>query len=125
MTEKIYMPGSPSTQEVVRRHADILQLTQEAIIVHDIQDGRVIFWNRGATELYGWSEEETVGRIPHDLLQTRSSPTIDEILGRVRDVGQWNGELLHTTKTGGEIVVSSRWSSRKNLHGDICDIGAF
>lgn len=25
-------------------------------------------------------------------------------------------------QTGGEIVVSSRWSSRKNLHGDICDI---
>lgn len=120
-TESLITPSS-SPADTIRRQAEILQLTHEAIIVHGVEDGRIIFWNRGASELYGWSEEQVVGQISHSLLPTNSPPALEEILGQIRSTGQWNGELVHTTKAGKRIIVASRWSSRKNLGGDVCDI---
>ena len=31
-------------------------------------DGEILFWGRGLQNLYGWSAEEAIGRISHELL---------------------------------------------------------
>ena len=51
-----------------RDQADLLNLTYDAIILRDM-DSRILFWNRGAAETYGWSESQANGRISHDLLK--------------------------------------------------------
>jgi PAS domain S-box-containing protein len=89
----------------------LIDLAHEAILVRD-EGGRITHWNRGAAELYGYSAEQAVGRISHELLKTHLAdsdipiaPTQDYILGAT---GSWEGELVHTRRDGRRIVVESR-----------------
>jgi PAS domain-containing protein len=66
---------SRRTAEVLRRQADLLHLSHDAILVWR-SGGGIETWNRGAEELYGFTGDEARGRLPQDVLQktdTRSS----------------------------------------------------
>jgi PAS domain-containing protein len=45
--------------EEARRLAVLLRDSNDAIVVFDFQ-GNIISWNQGATQLYGWSENEAL-----------------------------------------------------------------
>ncbi len=45
----------------VLSQARLLDQTQDSILVLDL-DHRVLYWNRGAERLHGWSAAESVGR---------------------------------------------------------------
>ena len=73
-----------------------------------ILSGAIIYWNRGAELLYGFSREEAIGRFSHDLLRTEhpmAEPMFEALLKRQ---GSWTGELTHTTRDGRKIIVESR-----------------
>lgn len=85
----------------------LINLAHDAILVRD-PINRVLSWNRGAEALYGWSEQEALGRVSHLLLGTRfpiSRAALDALLERE---GQWEGELLHTRRDGSVVTVESR-----------------
>lgn len=98
--------------EELRQQAALLALAHEAIIVRD-PHGVISFWGEGAAELYGWTADQAVGKVTHDLLQTRILPSgapgaeMDEILAAM-DV--WQGDLEHTRRDGTQVVVESRQS---------------
>lgn len=94
-----------------REQAQLLDITTDAVIVRDPQD-IIIYWNRGAEELYGWSRTEAVGKAAHLLLQTRFPAPIDEIDETLLKTGRWDGELVHSTHSGKQLSVLSRWSRR-------------
>jgi PAS domain S-box-containing protein len=72
-------------------------------------DGRgIVYWNRGAQRLYGYTAAEAEGRRTHELLQTRAPVPIEDIDGQILQGGSWYGELTHTTRDGQDIVVESR-----------------
>ena len=48
-------------EEQIRFQRRLLDAVGQAIIATDLQ-GRIIYWNRAAEELYGWSIEEVMGR---------------------------------------------------------------
>ena len=103
-------------EEQLREQAILLDMAHDAIIVRDHQ-AHVSFWNKGAVHTYGWSEEEAMGRVTHQLLQTRFPVPLQQIENTVALKGQWEGELTHTTRDGRSIVVASRWSRLKNAPG--------
>jgi PAS domain S-box-containing protein len=101
--------------EVAERtqQASLLNLTHDTIFVRDTRD-IITYWNRGAEELYGWTAAEAVGKRSHDLLQTVFPESIDHIGAELVRAGRWEGELRHVKADGSAVVVSSRWSLRRD-----------
>jgi PAS domain S-box-containing protein len=96
--------------------AVLLDLAQDAISVRDLE-GRIILWNRGAKDTYGWSAEEVLGRTPQDLLHSRYPIPLQEIEAIVLATGGWQGEVEQTTRAGKQIIVASRWSLWRDERG--------
>lgn len=87
---------------------DELEVTHDAILVRDLA-GEIVFWNRAAEELYGWSRDEIPGRTTNELLQTRFPEPLEQILAELNQSGRWEGELIHARKDGTLLTVASRW----------------
>lgn len=94
-------------QDALRRQAQLIDLSHDAIILAD--ENRIITgWNTGAAEIYGWTQEEAVGKVMHHFLQTSAAVTIAEIEGVLDGSGRWDGELTHTRREGSGVIVDSR-----------------
>jgi len=107
---------SKAAEEEVRKQAELLRLAHDAIFVRDLES-RVIFWNQGAENTYGWTAEEAVGRVTHELLQTRFPISLEAVDVALQEQGEWEGELTHITRKGTAIVVTSRQSLRRDERG--------
>jgi PAS domain S-box-containing protein len=100
----------------LRERADLLDLATEAIMVRD-PDGIIQFWNAGAEELYGWRREEVLGRNVEDIIGLQPTNLNGSVHTALLTAGRWEGNLVHTTREGREIVVASRQALRTNGGG--------
>jgi PAS domain S-box-containing protein len=107
---------SQSIERVLREQAGLLDLTHDTVFVRDMNDV-IIYWNRGAEELYGWKKAEAVGKISHQLMQTIFPMPLEEITAELLRTGRWEGELVHTKKDGTQAIVASRWSVQRDASG--------
>ncbi len=94
-------------EEALRQQAQLLRLSYDAIIVWQ-KDGGIEHWNRGAEQLYGFTESEVLGRITHELLKTIPPAPWPEVEATMRKHGQWEGEVRHCAKDGREVTVLAR-----------------
>lgn len=97
-------------QEQADRLIEQTRLLNLAPIMTRDLDGYILSWSKGYEQLYGWTENEAVGKISHQLLQTRFNMPLDEIQRRLSRDGQWSGELTHTRRDGIIISVSTNWT---------------
>ncbi|MGK3962603.1 PAS domain S-box protein [Sorangium sp. So ce1667] len=93
---------------MLRRQAQLLDLAHDAIVLRRF-DGTITYWNRGAERMYGYAAAEAIGARSHELLRTRFPAALSEIDAALRADSHWQGELEHTRRDGGSIVVESRW----------------
>lgn len=94
----------------IREQAALLDIATDAILVRDLEN-KVLFWNKGAEKLYGWSAAEAKGKNTSDLFyDDEAPPEVAAALLTVINKGKWESELTKITKAGKEILVSSRWS---------------
>jgi PAS domain S-box-containing protein len=84
------------------------------IIIHGF-DGVISRWTTGCERLYGWSREEAVGKVVHELLATDLPEPLDQIREKVARHAVWQGELVHRHKDGRSIFVASRWVSASSV----------
>lgn len=96
-----------AAEATLRRYADMLRLSYDAIIIWDTQTG-IEFWNEGATVLYGYTATEAIGQLSHRLLQTRHGQDWSTIEPILKAKGVWEGEVTHTTKAGAQVIISTR-----------------
>ena len=104
------------TIEALREHANLLDLTHDTIFVRN-DDDVITYWNRAATELYGWRSEQAIGRKAAELLQTEFPAPFDDIMSELRRTGRWEGELVHTARDGRRLAVASRWALQRDGRG--------
>ena len=104
-------------EEEIRQQAALLDLAHDAIIVRDL-DSRIVFWNRGAEETYGFKKAEALNQTTHSLLQTQSPIPLGEIDQALRQQGHWYGELGHIKADGTAMAVASRQVLQKNEAGE-------
>lgn len=93
----------------IREQAALLDITTDGICVRDLEN-KILFWNKGAENLYGWQADEATGKDASELLFREPSQELETALLNVLSQGNWQGELNKVTKVGKEIVVASRWS---------------
>ena len=99
--------------EELREQASLLSLTHDSIYVRD-KNGIIRYWNRGAEVLYGWSAEQAVGEVAHELLKTVFPVPLEQIEAELLRSGRWEGELSQSKKDGTQVVVATRWSLKRD-----------
>ena len=104
------------TERRLAELARLLDFTNDALIVRDHR-GRIVYWNRGAEEMYGFSAKEALGKITHELLQTMHPENFEKIRKKLERHDHWSGELIHTRKDGRKVVAMSRWALDRDARG--------
>jgi PAS domain S-box-containing protein len=101
----------------IREQAALLDLTRDAVLVRAM-DGRVLFWNKGAGALYGWTAEEMLGKNADPLLFKNESHALLEARRRTLERGEWSGPFSQAAKDGRAVLVESRWTLVKGEAGE-------
>jgi PAS domain S-box-containing protein len=96
-------------EDRIREQAALLDQAQDAILVRDLEH-KILFWNKGAERIYGWSAEEAIGKRVTDLLLPEASAQFEEARKLVINTGEWSGEIHQVRRDGVEIIVESRWT---------------
>ncbi len=90
--------------------AAVLDAISRAVVATDIA-GTIVYWNRGAEELYGWRADEVLGREVVELLVPQSLVSqATEILKKVGIGEDWSGGFSVRHKDGStrEIAIVHR-----------------
>ncbi|QLE47528.1 PAS domain S-box protein [Nostoc sp. C057] len=103
-------------EQKIAEQAALIDIATDAIFVRNLEN-RILFWSRGAENLYGWTAEESIGKLAHELFQVESLSQLAAGLKTTLEQGSWQGELEKTTKTGRKIIVASRWTLVHNQFG--------
>jgi len=98
-------PVPESDEEQIRLHAQLLNVVEQAILAVDLT-GRIIFWNRFAEALYGWTVDEAHGR---NIVEVLAAPLLMEAaranMGQLRRGEGWSGEFLVQRRDGTTFIA--------------------
>jgi PAS domain S-box-containing protein len=98
-------PIPESNEEQLRLQAQLLNAVEQAILAVDLT-GRIIFWNRFAEKMYGWTEDEVQGR---NIVEVLAAPLLMESaranMGQLRRGEGWSGEFLVQRRDGTAFIV--------------------
>jgi hypothetical protein len=108
-------------QEKIREQAALLDKASDAIFVCNM-DGQILYWNAGATQLYGWSSSQALGRKAHVMLFKEPSAEAPPILSALLEKGEWVGELGHVTQGDRAVIVQSRQTLVPDAAGQAASI---
>src|SRR5215218_960680 len=96
-------------EEQIREQAALLDQAQDAIMVRDL-DHKVLFWNKGAEKIYGWSASEVIGKPVEEVIFKERSRQFEAARKALIANGEWNGEMRQVRRDGSEIIIESRWT---------------
>lgn len=100
----------------LREQASLLDLTHDTVFVRNHKDV-ITYWNRAATDLYGWRRDEAMGKPAAELLKTVFPVPYSGIMAELERDGRWEGELVHTCRDGRQVTVNSRWALERGSSG--------
>src|SRR5919202_1740077 len=104
------------SEQKIREQAALLDITTDAILVQDLTH-KILFCNKGAERLYGWTAEEAIGKNAMKLLYRDPLYQLEEHYEVLAECGAWHGELRQVTKEGKELIVESRWTLVRDEDG--------
>ena len=94
-----------SKEEELHFQAMLLEAVGQSVVATDLE-GKVLYWNRAAQEIYGWSSEEALGRSLRDLTVCEESlEKVEEVRSVLRAGRAWSGETLLRRKDGSHVPV--------------------
>ena len=93
-------PVRLSAEEELHLQAQLLSAVEQAVLAVDLS-GSIVFWNRSAETLYGWTAEEVLGRNIAEILAT---PLLMETaranLDKLQRGESWTGEFRVQRRDG-------------------------
>ena len=99
--------------------ASVLQSISDAVIATDMQY-IILSWNKAAETLYGWTQEEVLGKSALDIFwyEFPHNPP-DEWKEHLQTRGYWKGEVIHKRKDGTRVHIMASVSLVKDFNGTI------
>ena len=98
-----------ATEDELRFQSAIAEHMAEAVILIDAADGEILYANRVAGRLFGYSPDELVGQPIAKLSTPTDRPPaarLTEILDGLERDGVWSGEMEEVRKDGGRLWCS-------------------
>ncbi|HZI59531.1 MAG TPA: PAS domain S-box protein, partial [Pyrinomonadaceae bacterium] len=103
-------------EQQIREQAELLDQAQDAILVRDL-DQKILYWNKGAEKIYGWTAEEVIGKNAEELLFKDRFGQLNAAREAILQYGEWKGDMHQTRRDGTEIIVESRWTLVRDEQG--------
>ena len=104
---------SQAAAKVLREQANLLDLTHDSVFVRDMNDV-ITYWNHGSELLYGWTRDEAIGKVSHQLLRTVFPAGLEDLKATLIHADRLEVELTHTKRDGTQVAVASRWSVQRD-----------
>ena len=105
-------------------YARLAQSNMDAVIATDTQY-IILSWNEAAEQLYGWKQEEVLGKSVNDILQTTFFGTTSfEASEQLQSKGYWKGEVIQKRKDGTPVTILASVSVIKNASGKLIGVVA-
>ena len=99
--------ASESPRSALSMERAVLDAFPRAVVVSGA-DGEIVMWNRAAEELYGWREEEVLGRSTLELLVPKADRELAAgIFSIVASGNSWRGDFTVERRDGTTIRVHS------------------
>jgi PAS domain S-box-containing protein len=105
-----------NAEDKLREQATLLEKAQDAICVRDMTH-KILYWNKSAERVYGWTAEEAIGQNALVLLHQNDLHVSIEAGQLLLAKGEWTGELHPNTKSGQNLIVESRWTLMRDANG--------
>ena len=107
-----------AAEQRIREQAQLLDTARDAILAYDM-DGQIVYWNKGAERLTGWSKDDILGEWAHECLyDPDEEDKLQQCHATMMEEGEWKGELRMRTAEGDERIVESRWTLVRDAAGD-------
>ena len=82
-----------AAEDSIRFQADLLDAAGQAIVGTD-RRGRILFWNKVATRMYGWTRDEVIGRFVQQIVPPiDSAAQMAELTTCIARGDTWTGDL--------------------------------
>jgi PAS domain S-box-containing protein len=108
--------GLKLAEEQIRRQAELLDKSQDAILVRDMDD-RVVYWNKSAERLYGWEAAEVLGKKVTEIFFDQVPAEFGQAQRVLLETGEFRGEFNHITRDGRTLIVDCRWTLVRDAEG--------
>lgn len=103
------------SEDKIREQASLLDISTDAIVVYSL-DQKIMYWNQGAEQLYGWTAAEAMDQNANSLLHGAPPEKLAVIHEMILQQGEWRGELTQITKSEQTILVESHWNLVRDRH---------
>jgi len=105
-------------EERIREQAALLDKAQDAIIVLSLNGG-IFYWNKSAERLYGWTNDEILGKSVAEFLYPGDYEAAYQRSQKFTVMnGEWDGELRQVNKAGAELITDCRWTLVRTPEGE-------
>jgi len=111
----ILLQNQAATEKLAEQ-ARLLDLSHDMTFVRDL-NGHIRYWNRTASDVYGWTPREAQSRIADELLRTTYPSPRKEVEAAVIKSGRWEGILLQRTRGDRGLIVETRWALQSDQRG--------
>jgi PAS domain S-box-containing protein len=115
----VYFRNVTERRQAVARIAEqaaLLDQARDAILVRALDD-TIVYWNKSAERLYGYSAGEAIGRNAREIINDRSTE-FDEAKRELLATGEWTGTLRQVARSGARLIVESRWTVVRDEAGE-------
>lgn len=129
--QEIAYPKTPGTvrgdaEDRKDRLLKAISIVNDGIAMTDEMD-RFVYVNASHARIYGYAQDELIGKTWRDLISAELIPLVDKDLAKTLhniDVGIWSGESPALRKDGTMIhtgiTATSQWDEKGNYLGHIC-----